>query len=276
MAAIITLTTDFGLRDAYVAEMKGAILGIARSAGQAVDFVDVTHDVAPHDVTEGALALEAAAPWFPPATVHVAVVDPGVGTARRGLALQAGGHVFIGPDNGLFTPFLAGQGWLAFELRAAEYRLPSVSPTFHGRDVFAPAAAHVALGVEPHRLGPPVADPVRLPWPEARDLAGAIAGAVVHVDRFGNLVTSIRPVSIERLRAMTVRIAGRPVEVVTTYGELAPGRAGALVGSSGRLEIAVREGSAATLLRARRGTRVTLSPTSTRSSSMPPASRRRP
>jgi S-adenosylmethionine hydrolase len=277
LAAIITLTTDFGLRDAYVAEMKGAILGIVRSAGRAVDFVDVTHEVARHDVTEGALALEAAAPWFPPSTVHVAVVDPGVGTARRGLALQAAGHVFIGPDNGLFTPFLAEQGWAAFELHAAEYRLASVSPTFHGRDVFAPAAAHVALGVEPRRLGPAVTDPVRLPWPEARDLAGAIAGAVVHVDRFGNLVTSIRAASIERLRAMTVRIAGRPVEVVTTYGELSPGRPGALIGSSGRLEIAVREGSAATLLRARRGTRVTLSPTSTRSSSpLAPVSRRRP
>jgi S-adenosyl-L-methionine hydrolase (adenosine-forming) len=281
VAAIVTLTTDFGLRDAYVAEMKGTILAIARSARRAVQLVDVTHEVAPHDVAEGALALEAAAAWFPPGTVHVAVVDPGVGTARRGLALAAGEHVFIGPDNGLFTPFLV-QGWRAFELRAPEYRLSEVSATFHGRDVFAPAAAHVALGVDPARLGPSVTDPVRLPWSQTGDGKRGVVGAVVHVDRFGNLVTSIRAGSLPDLRTMTVRLAGRPIPVVTTYGDLAPGRPGALVGSSGRLEIAVREASAAVALRARRGTPVTLSPTSTCGTSAgsspraPARSRRRP
>ena len=138
-AVIITLTTDFGLRDPYVAEMKGRSSG---SRGRrAVDFVDVTHDVAPHDVTEGALAVEAIAAVCAPGTIHVAVVDPGVGTARRGLAVAAGGQVFVGPDNGIFTSVLALPGWDAFELRAPEYRMPAVSPTFHGRDVFAPAAA---------------------------------------------------------------------------------------------------------------------------------------
>jgi S-adenosylmethionine hydrolase len=262
--------------------MKGAILGIARTARQSVDLIDVTHEVAPHDVTEGALALEAAAPWFPASTVHVAVVDPGVGTSRRGLAVVARDQVFIGPDNGLFTPFVGAPGWRAFELRASQYRLPSVSATFHGRDVFAPAAAHVALGVDPALLGPPVADPVLLPWPEARSSDGAVAGAVVHVDRFGNLVTSIRVTSLSDLRTMTVRVSGRPVDVVSTYGDLDAGRVGALVGSSGRLEIAVREGSAAAALRAQRGTRVTVSPTSaapasTRSSRVSRVrSRRRP
>src|SRR5205823_346443 len=116
VGGIVTLTTDFGLRDAYVAEMKGVMLGIARGARQSLDLVDVTHEVERHDITEGALALEAAAPFFPSGTVHLAVVDPGVGTARRGLAVAADGHVFVGPDNGLFTPFLDGEGWRAFEL----------------------------------------------------------------------------------------------------------------------------------------------------------------
>lgn len=260
MAAIVTLTTDFGTRDAYVAAMKGAILGIAR----AVQLVDVTHEVAPHDVEEGALALEAAAPYFPPGTVHVAVVDPGVGTARRGVAVVARGQVFVGPDNGLFTPFLVGDGWTAFELAAPEFRLRAVSRTFHGRDVFAPAAAHVAAGVDPARLGPRVTDPVRLPWPAPRRTGAGVAGVVVHVDRFGNLVTSIPAEAVAGLGAdAAVVVAGRRLALVSTYGALARGRAGALVGSSGRIEIAVREGSAARRLRAGRGTRVVLSPRTT-------------
>lgn len=259
---VVTLTTDFGLRDPYVAEMKAVILGIART----VHLVDVTHEIQPHDITEGALALEAAAPFFPPGTIHVAVVDPGVGTERRGVALLAREQVFIGPDNGLFTPFLGAPGWRAFELRAPEYRLPVVSRTFHGRDVFAPAAAHLALGVDVARLGPPVGDPVRLAWPEVREVAGAVAGAVVHVDRFGNLVTSIHADAVRSLEpGVTIRVNGKSVTLVGTYGDLPAGRAGALVGSRNRLEIAVREGSAAALLKARRGTPVLVSRTSSSS-----------
>jgi len=265
VAGIVTLTTDFGLRDAYVAEMKGVMLGIAEAAHRPLALVDVTHDVERHDITEGALALEAAAPCFPAGTVHLAVVDPGVGTARRGLALAAGGHVFIGPDNGLFTPFLEDGEWRAFELVEADYRLPHVSRTFHGRDVFAPAAAHVASGVDPARLGPPLADPVRLAWPEVRAVAGAVAGAVVHADRFGNLITSIHARTLAPVNTdLVIRVGGHEVPLVGTYGDLSVGRPGALIGSSGRLEIAVREGSAATLLRARRGTSVVVSRTSTK------------
>jgi S-adenosyl-L-methionine hydrolase (adenosine-forming) len=265
VAGIVTLTTDFGLRDAYVAEMKGVMLGIAEAARRPLQLVDVTHEVERHDITEGALALESAAPFFPPGTVHLAVVDPGVGTTRRGLVVAATGHVFIGPDNGLFTPFLDGEGWRAWELVEAQYRLASVSRTFHGRDLFAPAAAHVASGLDPARLGPPVVDPVRLAWPEVRAVAGAVAGAVVHADRFGNLITSVHARSIEPVDAdLVVRVGGREVPLVGTYGDLSVGRPGALIGSSGRLEIAVREGSAATLLRARRGTPVVVSRPSTR------------
>jgi S-adenosylmethionine hydrolase len=256
---VITFTTDFGLRDAYVAEMKGVILDILGASGHPVRLVDITHDVQAHDVTEGALALEAAALLFPRGTVHLAVVDPGVGTRRRALVLRAAGHFFVGPDNGLFTPFLAGD-WAAFELRAPEYRRRVVSRTFHGRDVFAPAAAHLTTGVVPERFGPAVVDPVRLAWPEAQVSEGSVTGTVIHVDRFGNLVTSIHSESLESLGAEAeVVMAGRGLAVVGTYGELRPGTAGALIGSGNRLEIAVREGSAARLLRARRGTRVVVS-----------------
>ncbi|HEY2992414.1 MAG TPA: SAM-dependent chlorinase/fluorinase [Methylomirabilota bacterium] len=265
MVGIVTLTTDFGLRDAYVAEMKGVMLGIAEAARRPLQLVDVTHEVERHDITEGALALEAAAPFFPAGTVHLAVVDPGVGTERRGLVLAAAGHVFVGPDNGLFTPFLDDGDWRAFELAEADFRLPVVSRTFHGRDLFAPAAAHLASGLDPARLGPPVSDPVRLSWPEVRAVAGAVAGAVVHTDRFGNLITSIHARTLAPVNAdLVVRVGGREVPLVGTYGDLSVGRPGALIGSGGRLEIAVREGSAATLLRARRGTAVVVSRRSSR------------
>jgi hypothetical protein len=259
VSAIITLLTDFGMRDPYVAEMKGVILALAPD----VTLVDVTHEIAPQAVVEGALALEAVAAVFPPGTIHVAVVDPGVGTARRGLVVSARGQRFVGPDNGLLTPALASGPWEAFELAAPEYRRAVVSRTFHGRDVFAPAAAHLACGVPAARFGPPVADPVRLPWPEAAEAGGCLRGHVVHVDRFGNLITSITRAQAEALQArgpVLVRIGGRRVPVVGTYGELPRGGAGALVGSRNRLEVAVREGHAARRLRARVGTAVSLEP----------------
>jgi S-adenosylmethionine hydrolase len=250
-AGVITLTTDFGVRDPWVGSMKGVILGIAPR----VRLVDITHEVAAHDVLEGALALEAAAPFFPSGTVHLAVVDPGVGSRRRALVLAAAGQWFVGPDNGLFTPFLGDR---AVELSASWCRATEVSRTFHGRDVFAPAAAHLALGVEIERFGPDLPDPVRLPWPVASRQGGAVRGEVVHVDRFGNLITSVgeRDLSGGDL----VQIAGRELPIVGTYADLAPGGMGGLFGSGGRLEIAVREGSAARILEAGRGTRITVRP----------------
>jgi S-adenosylmethionine hydrolase len=253
--AIITLTTDFGLRDPYVAEMKAVILGITGN----VHLVDITHEVTPHDITEGALALEAAAAHFPPGTVHLAVVDPGVGTRRRGLAVESAGFVLVGPDNGLFTPFLQGDGWEAFELSAPEFRRAVVSRTFQGRDIFAPAAAHLATGLPTGRLGPAVRDPVRLTWPEVRAIGGRVAGAVVHVDRFGNLVTSIHAEVVAALGSeVVVRVGNRVLPLVGTYGDLERGKPGALIGSANRLEIAVREGSAQAHLNATRGTPVLL------------------
>jgi S-adenosylmethionine hydrolase len=273
----VTLTTDFGVRDAYVAAMKGVVLGIAARAGAPVQLVDITHEVARHDVGEAALALEVVVPFFPPGTVHVAVVDPDVGTERRGLVVAAEGQLFVGPDNGIFTPRLASDGWRAWALEAPEYRLPAVSRTFHGRDVFAPAAAHLACGLDPARLGSPVTDPVRLPRAGARPVAGGVAGTVRHVDRFGNLISSI---DAEALRALgddvVVRVGRRAVPRVGTYAELRPGAVGALVGSGGWLEIAARGESAAAALAAGRGTGVTVSRRTSAGSAGISSSRPRP
>jgi S-adenosyl-L-methionine hydrolase (adenosine-forming) len=259
VAAVITLTTDFGARDPYVAEMKAVILRLYADAR----FVDVTHEVAAHDVVEAGLALEAIAAVCSPGTIHVAVVDPGVGTARRGLVVAAGGQLFVGPDNGVLSAALSFGDWRAFELCEAAYRLPTVSSTFHGRDVFGPAAAHLALGVAPDRFGPPVTDPVRLASAESREVEGGVEGQVVHVDRFGNLITSIGAEAVERLTrgggGARVRVSRREMSLVRTYGDLSPDAAGALMGSHGRLEVVVREGSAAARLGARRGARVRLS-----------------
>ena len=259
--AVVTLTTDFGLRDPYVAEMKGVILGLVPD----VRFVDITHGVESHDVVGAALVLEAAVAFFPSGTLHLAVVDPGVGTARRELVVATDTGTFVAPDNGLLTPVFAHGGWRAFELTAPEYRLARVSRTFHGRDVFAPAVAHLALGVPPERFGPPVDDPVRLSWPEVRAVGGAVAGAVLHVDRFGNLITSIAADAVEQLGGeVSILISGRRLPLVGTYADLPRGGAGALIGSSNRLEVAVREGNAAAVLKARRGTPVAVSPTKPR------------
>jgi S-adenosylmethionine hydrolase len=269
VAAIITLTSDFGTRDSYVAEMKAVILDLARDAR----LIDVTHEIEPQNVAEGALVVEALE-RFPAGSIHLVVVDPGVGTERRGLVVTAGPHVYVGPDNGVLTAAVTRPGCEAHELTAADLRLPVVSRTFHGRDVFAPAAAHLARGVPASRFGPRVLDPVRLSWPRARTSARGVEGEVIHVDRFGNLVTSIDAASVQALvgeAPVIVRIRNLILPLVGTYGDLRTGQAGGLIGSRGRLEVAVRDGSAAARIRAGRGARVMVSRTRTRSSKAPRA-----
>jgi S-adenosylmethionine hydrolase len=249
VSAVITLTTDFGRRDPWVGVVKGVILRFVRN----VQLVDITHDVAPHDVLEAALALEAAVPFFPAGTIHLAVVDPGVGGPRRGLVVETGEHRLVGPDNGIFTPFLLSADWRAHALSAQEFRLAQVSATFHGRDVFAPAAAYLALGVGAARFGAPVTDPVRLGWPGVRPTEGGAEGVVIHVDRFGNLVTSIRATDVTaeigpNPRDAVVELAGHQLPIVETYLEIPAGRAAGLIGSGGRLEVSTKEASAARTL----------------------------
>lgn len=274
---IITLTTDFGTADGYVGVMKGVILSIAPNAR----LVDLSHQVPPQDVARGAYLLYTAFPFFPPDSIHLVVVDPGVGTERRAVALRTPGGTFVGPDNGLFTYVLAeAREWLAVELTNPAYRLMRVSSTFHGRDLFAPAAAYLSIGVPLEAMGPPVDDLVLLPLPHLEVKPGRAEGEVLYVDRFGNLITSIgrlqwdgdnlalvpafhrkppSPVPIAAAHAR-VELAERMVSGIRrTYGEAAAGALVALVGSEGFLEIAVCQGDAAHTLGARRGDRVLLS-----------------
>jgi S-adenosylmethionine hydrolase len=253
---VITLTTDFGLREPFVGIMKGVILGICPEAR----LVDLTHEVAPHDVLEASLALESAWRFFPRGSIHLAVVDPGVGSDRRALALESGGHLFVGPDNGLFTFALEVDGRSAVSIEAPRYRLPLVSQTFHGRDVFAPAAAHLGTGVPLTRLGPVLADPVRLTLPRCWQEGEEVVGEVIGSDRFGNLITSVtaeRVNELGRRGVPTVELAGRQLgPLATSYAAGSPGIPAPIIGSRGRLEIFVRNASARALLGVGPGTRV--------------------
>ncbi len=246
---LVTLTTDFGAGSGYPAQVKAVLL----SALPDLRIVDVSHEVPRFDVLAGALLLEACAPWFPAGTIHLGVVDPGVGTVRRALCLVEGsGRAFVGPDNGLFTPFL-GEGARCFEI-APGHAVPAPrSPTFHGRDLFAPAAAFVAGGGDPAALGPAISDPVRLAWPAAQIGRGEIRGEALAADPFGNLVTSIRAADIGGGEVTRATAGGSPARWVRTFGEGAPGELLAMIGSGGRVEVAVREGSAAVTLGGTRG-----------------------
>lgn len=251
---LFTLTTDFGAGSGYPAQVKAVLL----SALPGALVVDVSHEVPRHDVLAGALLLEACLPWFPGGAIHLAVVDPGVGTARRALCVRdAAGRTYVAPDNGLLTPFL-GEGARCWAVEPGRAIPPPRSATFHGRDLFAPAAAFLAGGGGPAALGPPVADPVRLPWPAAERRGGEILGETLAADSFGNLVTSIRESDLAGAPVAGAEAAGRQARWVRTYGEAPAGELVAMVGSGGRVEIAVREGSAAAALGQVRGARVRL------------------
>ncbi len=250
----MALLTDFGALDPYVGAMKGAILSVCPEA----TLVDLAHEVPRHDVLAGALTLDAAYRTFPAGTVFVAVVDPGVGSARRGLALQAGRHLFVGPDNGLFSIVLREHAEARVHAleNARLFRSP-VSPVFHGRDVFGPVAGHLAQGVPLEEVGPRIEDPVLLEPLEPRKLAsGEWETSVLHVDRFGNLATSLSGRAVEGARAVEVVVGGATIPWARTYSDVPPGSPCALVGSSGRLEVAVRDGSASARLGVGKGSPV--------------------
>jgi S-adenosylmethionine hydrolase len=209
-------------------------------------LVDLTHGIPAQDVLQGAIALEGAYRYFPAGTVHLAVVDPGVGTARRPLALWSGGHFFVGPDNGLFTFALHQPGTRIVASSNPRYRRSRVSRTFHARDIFAPSAAYLSRGVALTRLGPPVSDPVRLDWPRPRLTPRGVDGQVIRADRFGNLLTNVGEADLPGPgRVCRVAVGGRSIGgLVGTYRERPRGALGALIDSTGRLEVFVRQGSA--------------------------------
>jgi S-adenosylmethionine hydrolase len=252
---IITLLTDFGLGDHFVAAMKGVMLGINPD----LRFTDISHLVPPQDVFSGAFTLGQACFYFPRGTIHLAVVDPGVGTARKPIAVSAGGHFFVAPDNGLLTYALESQGgWVAYEVTAEDYFLKPLSATFHGRDIFAPVAAWLSRGIPLQQLGPALRDPVRLKIPPLEKVQNAqTQGYVLAVDHFGNLITNLKP---EDLPVSGKILAGRREIAVIheTYGEGKTGEVFIVPGSTGYLEIAVKDGSSASLLNLKSGDPITV------------------
>ena len=248
MRPIVTLLTDFGTADGYVAEMKGVLLTHAPDA----TLVDVSHEIPAHDVEGARLAVARYWRRFPRGTVHAVIVDPGVGSARAALAIESDGRFLVGPDNGVLSPAL-----LAANARVVALPLPPrAAPTFHGRDVFAPAAAQLATGTPLDALGEPMEDPVVRRTPEARRLSdGGIEGSVIAIDRFGNAITNL-----VTLGGGAIEIEGRALPLQRVYADVAPGAPLALVGSNGLVEIAVRDGNAAARLGLVRGARVVLRP----------------
>jgi len=256
---LITLTTDFGTRDPYVGSMKGVLLSMERN----LVIVDISHDLPPHEILPAALLLREACPRFPAGTIHLAVVDPGVGGRRRPLLLKIRDRYYLGPDNGLFALLVRDFGMQgAWQLTDPRFFLPAVSPTFHGRDLFAPVAAHLAGGVQPESFGPAIDDPARLQVPVCRVSGQTLAGVVIWVDHFGNCVTNLPEAAIRKWAAgstVRVRAVSREIGGISpTYESTAPGAPLALIGGTGYLEIACNQARADRRLRLRRGARVTL------------------
>jgi S-adenosylmethionine hydrolase len=254
---IIALLTDFGTRDHYAGTMKAVALGICPDAA----LVDITHDIAAHDVLGGALELAASYRYFPAGTIFLVVVDPGVGSSRRGIAAEAGDYRFVAPDNGVLTLVLdEAPPRKVVELTERRYARPTVSRTFEGRDRFAPAAAWLAKGVELTAFGRPAGTIMRLDVPQPLISDEELSGEVLRVDRFGNLITNIDRRGFDKFaagRPLTIRIGDRMVSrVVDTYADAGSGELVALFGSSDHLELATNGGSAAETLAAARGARV--------------------
>ncbi len=254
MPALITLTTDFGLRDPFVGIMKGVMLAINAD----VKLVDLTHEVESFGVLEGALTLAESYRYFPPGTIHLVVVDPGVGSERRPILVSTPDCVFIGPDNGIFT--LVYEREPAFEVRhiiAEQYFRRPVSRTFQGRDIFAPVAAWLTRGRPPEHFGPVIGDYVRVEIPKPVPSGEGLTGSVLRVDKFGNVTTNFRPGDLPA--PFRLLIHKRAItRLVSSYSEGNPGEIFAIVGSAGFVEMSARESSAAAILKAKKGDPVRL------------------
>ncbi len=257
---IVTLTTDFGLNDSYVAEMKAAILGICPVAV----IVDVTHGVERFSVHAGAFMLASAAPYFPGNSVHVGVVDPGVGTQRRPIIVESERGCFVGPDNGLLILAAEAQGIKrVYEIATRRLMLPHVSSTFHGRDVFAPAAAHILNGVALEEFGPQITNFVRPSFTKVSRDKNSLSGEILHTDNFGNIITNVHVRDITGFAGSLIQVqlphGTFDTKIRNTYGDAKPEEAIALVGSHNFLEVAVNQGNAAERFHAKTGDKITLS-----------------
>jgi hypothetical protein len=259
---VITLTTDFGSGDYAIGQMKGIIAGITPSA----QLVDLTHEIPRHDILAAQFELEHAVPYFPAGSIHVVVVDPGVGTARRAIAARLGMQFFVGPDNGLLTPLLEqaeASGWpveIVHANRPAYWR-QRVSAIFHGRDIFAPLAGYLAQGVLLAELGQAIDDPIRARIPAPEKLENGWRGQIIQVDHFGNLAANIRGFHLEGMGAIQISIGGARVRGLSrTFGDGKPGDLIAMIDSSNHLSICVVNGSAAQHLNAGPGEPIEVRP----------------
>jgi len=258
MPRIITLTTDFGLQDYYVSAMKAVILGIAPD----VRFVDVSHEIPSQDIMAGSWVIKNSAMLFPSNTVHVVVVDPGVGTDRDAIALRIDDQYFIGPDNGIFSILTEQKDYRAVRLTNQTYWGKDTSNTFHGRDIFAPVAAHLSKGVALEELGEPITKLVTYRWAEPIADKDGLQGWVIHIDKFGNLITNLSASLIENaIGSRSVKIyVGNTIldEIVTTFGSVPEGEPAAFIGSSGMLEVGINKGDAREMLGVQKGAQISL------------------
>jgi S-adenosylmethionine hydrolase len=258
MAAIVTLTSDFGSKDSFVGSMKGALLKVNAQT----QIVDISHEIGPQDIWEAAFALKTSYHYFPKGTVHLAIVDPGVGSSRRPILVVTENYFFVGPDNGIFSLIFGEAERLAvYHITASHYYLTDHGPTFHGRDIFAPVASWLAKGIPAENFGEVIQDYVKLNVPMSKKSANGIDGHVVHIDRFGNAITNITYDDINALvsegadqSAMSIAIVGKEIKGLKKYyAEAAPGEPGAVINSSGYLEIFLFKQNARSVLSIKRG-----------------------
>lgn len=258
MSSIITLTTDFGLQDHYVSVMKAVMLGIAPD----VRLVDVSHQIPPQDIMAGAWVVRNASLSFPKGTIHLVVVDPGVGTARNPVAIRIKDQIYVGPDNGIFSLIADEFEYTARRLTEKKFWVDNPSNTFHGRDIFSPVAAHLANGVPFEELGEPVDELVTYRWAVPISDKDGIQGWVIHIDRFGNLISNIPADLIHKsIGNSRFRIyVGNTIldEVVTTFADVTDGEPVAYIGSSGTLEIAINKGNAREMLGVQKGAQISI------------------
>ncbi len=257
---IITLLSDFGLRDPYVAEMKAVILSICPKAS----IVDISHNIRKYDVRMGAFILARATPYFPNRTIHVAVVDPGVGTARRPIIIETKRSTCVGPDNGLLMLSAQKEGIShIYNIANSKYTLKQVSRTFHGRDIFSPVAAYLARGVPPSEFGPEISDLVKPSFLEPKIEPGRIEGEAIYIDDFGNIVTNIdsenlKKIGVKEGNKIAMKIGGKETALILcrAYGEAALNVPLAIIGSSGFLEVSVNQGDASRVFKVAEGAKV--------------------
>jgi len=246
---IITLTTDFGLSDPFVGIMKGVILGLAPNA----QLVDISHDIGSYDIVEAAFLIQTAYRYFPEGTVHMVVVDPGVGSARRPIAAASHSHIFVAPDNGVLSAVIDDE---VYHIKNHSLFLDSVSRTFHGRDIFAPVAANLARGTAIESVGPRILDFMKKPLPRPTPQGGGkLVGTVLRIDKFGNIITNLQRGDLTS--DFTIRVAGLDItRLRATFSEAEPGEFFAVEGSTGFIELALNQGSAADRLKVGRGAEI--------------------